>query len=105
MYFYDLKRTAARGLRKQVDEQTAMAVMGQKTPAVFQRYRIVDVEDKAEALKTLAACLDPALRTSGHQDVLWWPFAYLEPKPERNRRVGPTRLDPPTATPQFLGAP
>jgi|SRR5262252_1622032 len=55
MYFYDLKGTAARGLRKQVDEQTAMAVMGQKTPAVFQRYRIVDVEDKAEALKTLAA--------------------------------------------------
>jgi len=55
MLFYDLKRTAARGLRKQVDEQTCMAVMGQKTAAIFQRYRIVDTEDKAAALKTLEA--------------------------------------------------
>ena len=50
-----LKRTAARELRRQVDEQTCMAVMGQKTPAIFQRYRIIDVEDKAAALKTLKA--------------------------------------------------
>jgi len=55
MLLYDLKRTAARGLRKQVDEQTAMAVMGQRTASIFQRYRIVDVEDKAEALRTLKA--------------------------------------------------
>jgi len=55
MYFYDLKRTAARGLRRQVDEQTAMAVMGQKTAEIFRRYRIIDVKDKAEALRTLKA--------------------------------------------------
>ena len=52
---YDLKRTAARGLREKVDEQVAMAVMGQKTAEVFRRDRIVDVADKARALKSLEA--------------------------------------------------
>ena len=55
LLFYYLKRTAARGLRERADEQTAMAVMGQKTPAIFRRYRIVDVADKARALKSLEA--------------------------------------------------
>lgn len=55
LLLYDLKRTAARGLREKVDEQTAMAVMGQKTPAIFQRYRIISTKDKTRALQSLEA--------------------------------------------------
>ena len=42
-------------LREKVDERTAMALMGQKTAAIFQRYRIISTKDKARALQSLEA--------------------------------------------------
>ena len=48
--FHDFRRTAARNMRKSgVDEDTAMTIIGHKTPSMFRRYDIKDESDIREA--------------------------------------------------------
>lgn len=48
--FHDLRRTAARNLRRAgVSETVAMRILGQKTPSIFKRYSITDLDDLRQA--------------------------------------------------------
>lgn len=52
MLFHDLRRTAARNLRRAgVPETVIMQITGHKTPSIFRRYNIIDTEDMREAGK------------------------------------------------------
>jgi integrase len=54
--FHDLRRSAARTLRRAgVDEQTIMRLGGWKTRSMFSRYAIVDDQDLVEAQAKLDA--------------------------------------------------
>jgi integrase len=54
--FHDLRRTAARNLRKSgVAEKTIMKIAGWKTRSVFDRYNIVDQSDVVDAMERLEA--------------------------------------------------
>lgn len=54
LLFHDLRRTAARNLRRiGVGENVIMKIGGWKTRSVFQRYDIVDNRDIADAMKKL----------------------------------------------------
>ena len=54
LLFHDLRRTAARNLRRiGVGENVIMRIGGWKTRSVFQRYDIVDNRDIADAMKKL----------------------------------------------------
>jgi integrase len=54
LLFHDLRRTAARDLRRAgIDEDTIMDLGGWKTPSVFKRYAIVDQRDKRDAMAKL----------------------------------------------------
>ena len=58
LLFHDLRRSAARALRRAgVDEETIMKLGGWKTRSMFTRYAIVDEQDLAEALGKLDAAL------------------------------------------------
>lgn len=51
---HDLRRSAIRNLiRAGVDQVTAMSISGHRTVSTFQRYNIVDVEDKKSAMKSI----------------------------------------------------
>lgn len=54
LLFHDLRRTAARNLRRiGIGENVIMRIGGWKTRSVFQRYDIVDNRDIADAMKKL----------------------------------------------------
>ncbi len=54
LLFHDLRRTAARNLRRiGIGETVIMRIGGWKTRSVFQRYDIVDNRDIADAMKRL----------------------------------------------------
>jgi integrase len=54
LLFYDLRRTAARNLRRAgVAEGVIMEIAGWKTDSIFRRYAIVDGEDKRSAMAAL----------------------------------------------------
>ena len=57
--FHDLRRTAARNMRRgHVSEKVAMEVGGWKTTSVFHRYAIVDNQDVADAMDMLEKSQD-----------------------------------------------
>ena len=57
--FHDLRRTAARNMRRgHVSEKVAMEVGGWKTTSVFHRYAIVDNQDVADAMDMLERSQD-----------------------------------------------
>jgi len=54
--FHDLRRTAARNLRRSgVDETVAMTITGHKTASMFRRYSITDDQDQREAFARVEA--------------------------------------------------
>lgn len=56
LMLHDLRRTAARNLRKlKMDESTIMKIGGWRTPSVFRRYNIVSEDDLVEASRLLDA--------------------------------------------------
>jgi len=77
LHFHDLRRTAARNMRRgHVSERVAMEVGGWKTTSVFHRYAIVDNEDIANAMNMLERSqdqqrrhLEKAVATKGGQVV------------------------------------
>ena len=59
LHFHDLRRTAARNMRRgHVAEKVAMEVGGWKTTSVFHRYAIVDNQDIADAMDMLERSQD-----------------------------------------------
>jgi len=59
LHFHDLRRTAARNMRRgRVSEKVAMEVGGWKTTSVFHRYAIVDNQDVADAMNMLEKSQD-----------------------------------------------
>ena len=53
LLFHDLRRTAARNLRRAGIASVIMKIGGWRTRSVFERYAIVSQTDIAEALKKL----------------------------------------------------
>jgi len=59
LHFHDLRRTAARNMRRgHISERVAMEVGGWKTTSVFHRYAIVDNQDIANAMDMLEKSQD-----------------------------------------------
>jgi integrase len=50
---HDLRRTAAKELRKDADEATCMQIMAQETPSIFRRYNIVEEAELGAALEAV----------------------------------------------------
>jgi integrase len=62
LLFHDLRRTAARNLRRiGIGENVIMRIGGWKTRSVFQRYDIIDNRDIADAMKKLEQSEKPKI--------------------------------------------
>jgi integrase len=70
LIFHDLRRTAARNLRRAgISETVIMKIGGWKTRSVFERYAIVSRSDIADAMRILQQtekALEKAVVTIGH---------------------------------------
>ena len=65
LLFHDLRRSAVRNMRLAgIPEKVAMSISGHKTREIFDRYTIVDRDDKQEAGRRLAEYLDTAKKGS-----------------------------------------
>ncbi|HEY6351564.1 MAG TPA: site-specific integrase [Candidatus Angelobacter sp.] len=83
LLFHDLRRTAARNLRRiGIGENVIMRIGGWKTRSVFQRYDIVDNRDIADAMKKLE---DSEKGQIGHVLVTFGDSA----KPHRSNPANP----------------
>jgi integrase len=71
LIFHDLRRTAARNLRRAgISETVIMKIGGWKTRSVFERYAIVNRNDIADAMRMLQQkekALEAGLVTIGHE--------------------------------------
>ena len=55
IHFHDLRRTSARAKRSSgVNTSVIMDIQGWRSEAMFRRYGIVDIQDKAQAFEQLA---------------------------------------------------
>ena len=78
LHFHDLRRTAARNMRRgHISERVAMEIGGWKTTSVFHRYAIVDNQDVARAMDMLETSqdeqrqkLERALAAKGEQPIV-----------------------------------
>jgi integrase len=72
LIFHDLRRTAARNLRRAgIAEGVIMKIGGWKTRSVFERYAIVNRTDIVDAMRKLQQAekaLEPSLVTIGHEN-------------------------------------
>jgi len=69
LLFHDLRRTAARNLRKAgVAEGVIMKIDGWRTRSVFERYAIVSQDDIADAIGKLEICDGHNLKHSEDED-------------------------------------
>jgi integrase len=71
LIFHDLRRTAARNLRRAgIPETVIMKIGGWRTRSVFERYAIVSRTDIADAMRKLQQSEDenPVWSRNGHVD-------------------------------------
>lgn len=65
--FHDFRRTAARNyVRSGVHERTVMAILGQRTRSIFDRYNITDERDLRAASQAVRPAVGDALGTVEH---------------------------------------
>lgn len=88
LLFHDLRRTAARNLRRiGIGENVIMRIGGWKPRSVFQRYDIVDNRDIADAMKKLEQSEKPKPEQIGHVLVTFDNSVDAEPSTPQSSQV------------------
>jgi integrase len=68
--FHDLRRSAARNMRRAgIDEPTVMRIGGWKTASMFRRYSIVDSRDIADAVRKMEQFFESKKSAAGRKAV------------------------------------